>query len=437
LPIDTPISTKILGTMNVDWRRAMNRDPERGGLWWAVAVLAILVCGSAQPAAAGPADGWRYVLPPPGDPFEHAPLRALPLSDTKPADVVEEVVYRGSQRHYAQLRYGSPSSVRVTVVLDEIGPYEADLYVDAGRKRRIETRDRVPGDGLTWRIPLDLALVEGANVTAAPRAVVFRFGPVGRILSFASAGYLEGSVQIAGRIHRARRIDGDGNGLLTDPQDRLWIDLDDDGRWDAAAEQFLYAPVVTVGGTRYAVRSDPLGKHLDLGPLEGTGTVRLAVHPTGRGARVTELAATLVGRDGSVYSFGGTGVPAVLPAGEYRLATVTVTLDDAPGAARWTFVFSDNGARPDPRWYTVARGGSLTIDPIGTLSLHTGLTATTVRPGRDLDFQPKLYTGDGLLIVACVRGVPGDAGGREGTCAESFLATADGGRLGSAQSGFA
>jgi hypothetical protein len=429
--------SKILGTKNVDRRVPMNRHRSTSGMRWAVALLALLACRPVQPAAAGPREAWRYVVPPPGDPFEHAPLRAVPLSETKPADVVEEVAYRGSRRHYAQLRYGSPSSVRVTVVLDEIGPYEADLYVDAGRKRRIEAKDRVPGDGLTWRLPLDLAVVEGAGVTALPRAVVLRFGPVARILSFASAGYLEGSVQLAGRTHRARRVDGDGNGLFTDPQDRLWIDLHDDGRWDAANEQFLYAPVVTIDGTRYAARSDPLGKHLDLGPLEGTGTVRLAVHPSARRAQVTELTAALVGRDGSVYSFDGTGTPAVVPAGEYRLGTVALTVAEAPGAPPWTFVFSDNGARPGPRWYTVARGGTVIIDPIGTLSLHTGLNAATVRPGRDLDFQPKLYTGDGLLIVAAVRGVPGDAGGREGTCAESFLKAEDGGRLASAQSGFA
>jgi hypothetical protein len=30
----------------------------------------------------------------------------------------------------------------------------------------------------------------------------------------------------------ARRVDGDGNGLLADAQDRLWIDLNRDGRFD-------------------------------------------------------------------------------------------------------------------------------------------------------------------------------------------------------------
>ncbi len=48
-----------------------------------------------------------------------------------------------------RLRYGSPSSVRVTIVLDEIGRGEADLYVDANRNRRIEWPDRVAGENRT------------------------------------------------------------------------------------------------------------------------------------------------------------------------------------------------------------------------------------------------------------------------------------------------
>ena len=122
---------------------------------WGIA--AVLAFGTGRLAAEEPSDaGWRYVLPPAGDAFEHPPLRAIGLSDAKPDDVTESVEYRGTRRRYAQLRYGSPDSVRVTVVLDEGGPGEADLYVDSNRNRRIELKERVTGDGRTWRVPLDV-----------------------------------------------------------------------------------------------------------------------------------------------------------------------------------------------------------------------------------------------------------------------------------------
>src|SRR3954453_7275479 len=86
----------------------------------------------------GAVEGWRYVLPPIGDAFEHPPLRALATSPSPPGDLVEKAAYRGTRRRYAQVRFGTPNSVRLTVVLDEPAEGVGDLYVDADRNRRIE-----------------------------------------------------------------------------------------------------------------------------------------------------------------------------------------------------------------------------------------------------------------------------------------------------------
>src|SRR3954452_16523138 len=102
-------------------------------------LVALALC-AAPPAEAG---AWLFVLPPPGDPFEHPPFRALVLGREKPEDVTEEVRYRGSSRRYAQVRFGSPASVRVTVVVDEAAPGDVDLFMDANRDRKIDERDRV------------------------------------------------------------------------------------------------------------------------------------------------------------------------------------------------------------------------------------------------------------------------------------------------------
>ena len=219
--------------------------------------------------------------------------------------------------------------------------------------------------------------------------MVFRLGASGRTLGYASAGYLEGTVALggpdagpAGKARRvaARRVDGDGNGQVSDPQDRLWIDLDGDGRFDPAAEQFLFATVLILDGARYVVRSDELGNRLGIEPLIGTGTLRLAwkggtagnpdaASSAGNGV---ELHATALGRDGSVYGLSGTE-PASVPVGEYRLGTVTIALDDPKGGQRWSFLFSDNGARGEPRWYKVEKDATVAIDPIGTPALRDRL----------------------------------------------------------------
>jgi hypothetical protein len=382
---------------------------------WPAALL-LLASGSASAAD----DEWRYVVPPPGDPFEHPPLRAVALSATKPPDLEEAAHYRGKQRRYAQVRFGSPTSVRVTLVVDEIGPKEVHLYVDARRNRGIEDRDRISGTGLSWRLPLEAAFVEGTTLKLVPRTVLLRYGPASRTLAFAAAGYLEGPVRVGDRTHRCRRTDADGNGLFTDSRDRLWIDLDDNGAWDSAAEQFLFAPILTVGGQRYAVRADARGQRLALQRLQGEGKVRLALKAADPRSRVLDVTAMLVGRDGSAVSVQGLG-EVVVPVGEYRLHTITATLSDPAGGPRWTYQFSEAGAKGGPRWYAVARDTTVTIDPIGKLDFRNGLKEGAVaQSGKDLAFQPELYTGDGLLVVFCVRGTFGGED-RESSFAETEL----------------
>jgi hypothetical protein len=408
-------------------------------------LLALTLAGgppdATEPKPSG-VEAWRFVLTAPGDPFEHPPFRALVLSRDKPEGLIEKASYRGAHRRYAQVRFGSPGSVRVTVVLDEAGPGEVELYVDANRDRKIDARDLVTRDksgrgsgrDRLWRVPLDVAMVEGEVTKTTRRAVVFRLGSTGRTLGYAAAGYMEGMITIEGKPHAARRMDGDGNGLLTDAQDRIWVDLNGDGRWDPSSEQFLYATILNLEGSRYVLRSDPLGTRLALDPLMGTGTVRLAL----KKSEAAELHATLVGRDGSAFGLTG-GETATVPVGEYRLGTVTATFNDPQGGQNWSFIFSDNGAKGDPKWYNVGKDSQLALDPIGALDMELTVSdkVKTAKSGEDISLQPLLYTGDGLLINVAYRGSPVSPAAQENLGGTITLATTDGQTLGTAHSGFA
>jgi hypothetical protein len=401
-----------------------------------LAALIALALHAAEGAAA--AGTWRFIEPPAGDSFPNPPLRALALGREKPEDVVEMVRYRGPRQRYAQVRYGSPTSIRVTIVLDEVGPGEADLYVDANRNRRVEPSDKVaPGpDARTWHVPLDVAIAEGETTRAIRRAVIFRRGVTGLTLSIAAPGYVEGTVSVGGKTHAARRVDGDASGALSDPQDRLWFDLTDDGHWDPVGEQFLFAPILTLAGLRYAIRSDAFGDHLALEHLQGTGLVRLALKGPEGSSTVAEYAATLVGRDGSVVPLGGHHPEAEVSPGDYRVQTVTISLDDPQGGPSWSFVFSDGGGAAAQGWHTVVQGQRVTVDPIGKLQFLASLEGKTCRPGQDVMLQPKLYTEGGLLINAAFRGSPASPRS-DGPTAAITLATLDGHPANSARSGFA
>jgi hypothetical protein len=400
-----------------------------------------LLCLGLALLAAGPlpaGDGFRYVVPAPGEPFANPPPRALGLLDRRPPDLKEGVRYRGGRQRYGRLCYGSGRAANVDVVVDEIAPGQVDLYLDADRDQNITAKDRVAGNDLTWRVPLDALVPEGDATRRLPRTVVFRYGRVGRTLSVATCGYLEGRVALDGKPVAVRRVDGDANGLFADPQDRLWIDLNGDGAWDAATEQFLFAPILRLGEKRFAVRGDARGERLSFAPLEGTGTLRLTLPRNLKPEAVEDVQVTVQSRDGIVATLNGLDAAVTVPTGDYRVSSLLLTLRDAGGGPAWGYVFTDNGGKGD-RWHVLKKDGTLALDPVGGLEFVCGVQKEKdeCRAGDALFVRPALYTGDGLLIERAYRGPFQSSPFDSGAGGRIVLRGADGAVLDSGTCGFA
>lgn len=405
-----------------------------------IGMLAVMTAlAQARLALAGEAPSqakWRYEVPPENDRFAHPPLRVLALSERRPDDLAEVVKYRGKRHRYAQLRYGTPSSVRITIVVDEVGPEEVDLYIDRNRDRTIRSADKVAGAKLTWQLPLEVAIVKDNDIKFEPRAVIFRYGRFSHTLSYATCGYMEGQVRLGEVVRAARRVDGDGNGFCTDSQDRLWIDLDGSGRWDPVRDQFPFAPILAIEGQRYIVQSDPLGERLSLSPLTGTGTVRLTVPPR-PGRELVELTTMLASRDGIVATLSGNGAEAVLPVGDYRFTMLSATARDPKSGQYWSYLFSENrnGRR---QWHTLDRDRLLILDAVGRLEFTCEAgSGGTCQAGGDLAVHPALCTGDGLVITAVVFGRQISSIGSDGPQARVVLSGTDRKKQAEAFSGFA
>jgi hypothetical protein len=387
-------------------------------------------------AAAVPEPGeWRYVVPPAAEAIASAPFRALPLSEVRPEDVLESATYRGQRRRYAQVRFGSPTSTRVTVVLDEVRPGEADVYVDADRNRRIEARDRLTLKDRTARLTLQRRFNEDDAGTSDPREVAFRLGASGRTLAFAHLGFMEGRLTLESAARRARRMDGDGNGLFADAEDLVAIDRDGDGLIDPSAETFLFAPILALGESRFAVRGDLRGERLAMTPLAETGKVRLDL--AGLNTRVEPLAVrvTLVGRDGLAVGIAGVAPDVTLPAGDYRVVRASITLPDPDGGRAWSFEFAAGRQTGPAVWHTVASGRPLALDPFRRLD-WTVLVAPE-REGNELTITPSLRTADGLNAIVGYRGTPAAPVLSVATRARVLLSDAAGNVLAEAASGFA
>lgn len=408
----------------------------------AVVATVLLVWGpigaalGAEPATKERA-AFRYTKPPAGDPWEFASWRAFALEDTKPQDLVEKAHYRGTTRRYLELPYGSTSARPVLLVVDEQGPNAADLYADRNGDRIIETAERLDGRGNAWRTEWNLVVDNADPPRSVTRALAFRLGRDGRTLQATSIGYCTGTLALGDKTMSVRRVDGDANGRLTDPRDRIWIDFDGNGQWDPFSEQLPFRPILTLADRRFALRGDELGERLLAEPILGAGSVKLDFRPPDENAKILELSVAFVGDDGSAFTFEGAG-PHTLPVGRYALTSVVIALADPKDQTPWQFVFSRLDSREPYPWHTVSKDGSLAVDPIGLvqfqLELRDGDAAIT--PGRTPTIEPRLTTPDGLILRACRVG-SSQATFSDTARATIRLARSDGAVVGSADTGLA
>jgi hypothetical protein len=339
-------------------------------------------------------EGWKYVVPAREDGFHHPALRLLPLTNTKPADVEEEAKYQGTTRRYGQFHFGNALSTRICVVLDIHNNGKVDLYLDANRNRLIEANERQAA-GTEWEVPLDVVITEKTSQTRYPRKVLFRYGKATKTLSYATCGYMSGSINTEDDTLPARRVDADGNGLFADTQDRLWINLTLAQEWDAVQHQFPFAPMVTLRNQRYIVQADAIGERLVLKPVFGVGKLSIAPPNIANGAKVVGLSATVTSKDGTLASFTSLEKPLLLPPGEYACVSLRISLqkDDVI----WSYLFTSVDSSKLV-WKKLEKDQELQLDVVGKPRLEAAIGTSDITPGSDFYIQPQLWTGTGLLI---------------------------------------
>lgn len=374
-------------------------------------VFSALLAGIGLSAAAARADdsdpSWRYVVPKREEAGFAPPAAVVPLLEARSEAIKSEPPAGSGRRRYALLRYGSPSSSLLPIVLDEHDGGQFQLTIDLSRSGEMADVQPISGSGPARQVDVKSAIVHKDRAADEyPRQVVIRKSASGKALSVATLGYLSGSVKLGDKTFAARRVDGNANGLFADPQDRLWLDLNVDGKFDPFLEQLPFQPIVSVAGKRYAVRSDAAGTRLALEEITGIARIRVGLKSLPKSFELKELELSLAGRDGSVYSARGGGEPIEVPPGEYATRALEILLLDRDSGERWYFVFARFYDPQEEHWQKVSAGAELAIDPVGQLDfrLEGAAVAQKIPAGSEFRVEPGLYTQDGMQIQRCDEG---------------------------------
>jgi hypothetical protein len=302
----------------------------------------------------------------------------------------------------------------------------------------IEEKDRLAGPGPLFRMPLDVQIADASNVERFPRTVVFRLGRSGQSISYATVGYMEGILKLEGQDTAVRLVDNNGDGVMADPADLIWIDANHDGKWNPISERLPFVPIVTLGNERYAVRCDLAGKHLSLKKLEGTGTLELALPEFKDPSLLLAINVWLAGREGSIAKLDLTQLKTDMPVGEYYIYEISADMKDPSGGDPWTFYLSGISGENNPRWHAVAADKPTAIHPLADLVLTATISSRNGQscPGEEISVEPRLETGERMALRSCIRNKDKPDLQRRHDGAVISLVSLDGKVLDSHKSGF-
>ena len=274
-------------------------------------------------------------------------------------------------------------------------PGASALWVDADGNRRLSRDERHEFKaGETVAIAVTIAGPDPVRRTIHVRPGLIGGGP-----RYTVRGSMAGELDLGGKAVRTLLIDGDADGCFDAAgTDRVWVDLDRDGRFDPVAEQFPLGTPIHVGRTSYTVASDPWARSVAAHERDSRlGRVRLSLGGRAPAGKVVELSANLVSKTGELVTVRAIDAPTEAPVGKYRIAGLTLQLAEASGRV-WSYTFGGGkGATID-----VTPGGEARADLLHGLTFDvTAAAHGDTRPGDDVDATPHLRLASGLYLANC------------------------------------
>jgi hypothetical protein len=272
-----------------------------------------------------------------------------------------------------------------------------ELWIDANGDGRFTADERHRIAAQPAEIPITISLKVGSFARYVSRTILVRATADGG-LRYAVRGYAAGPLLLAGWTYGAIVSDGNGDGCFDSPAaDRVWIDLDGDGRFDALTEQFPLGSPVKIGGRLYLIKPAADGTSVFARERPNDqGAIRLVVAGQ-NGQRPQALSAQLVSDWGELVTLSAASRTR-LPVGRYTIETLAFRLEDDDGRT-WSYRFAG-----DRRFDVVVESGKeALVRPLDklTFSAAVKLPQTGVTVGTDLPVTPALRTPVGLELINC------------------------------------
>ncbi len=306
------------------------------------------------------------------------------------------------------------------------------LWLDANADGRLSRNECHVMSGRELEIPATITVQVQPAPKRVRRTLVFRRSLLDQGLRYAVRGFAQGKIDLAGASHAVLLVDGNADGCFdTVGQDRVWIDLDGDGRFDPLTEQFPLGKPIVKGAQMFVVSSDATASAVRVRLRSGAmGKLRLDL-----ASRITsgaKMSAHLVSDIGEFVVIEKPGVSVPVPAGDYYVSSLRLEIPE-PAGQTWTYSF-----RNDKRdTFAVPAGQERRIALLERLAMEVILDGQgePIRPAQTVSITPRVIADGSLSLTSCETGAGELRRTAEGS-AEILLLAPDGHEISRGMTGF-
>jgi len=310
---------------------------------------------------------------------------------------------------FTEIQVGDSASKKIALMLRMKDGGVSGLYVDRDRDRRISENDEcrrilVGKNGqqkkIGFFIRLDAVVGSENHLLKSERQLVAIPHQDGKSLQVHCLGFAEGKVKWKGREYKVRRYDRDGDFIATGSRDFFEVDLNHDGVFDWVNERFQLRRSVRLGRELASVFSDRMGMALELKPPGATGELKIVSSiwrdlSKRKGCKIECFEVKLENDQGMIVRTGNFDHSIKLPAGEYRVAEVSIQVRDEK---KHLWAMDLVGSEWEDRWFDVTAQSTKTIEILDRLVLGIDSKKQSSETGQ-FAVSPSIKTRCGLVVT--------------------------------------
>jgi hypothetical protein len=306
-----------------------------------------------------------------------------PLAEAKKNEAVERFWFR----------YGDASSRAVIIQFDPEDPTQ--LWVDTNRNKKFSAAESFTrkDDAGVWFLDLKAEHGERQRQTSSQQIRIRRDAESNKF-HIATAGVRRGQADFNGQPRDALIEDRNGNGLWFDAEDRLFVDIDGNGKISRLRERLPCHGMRKIRGQLYAIAGNADGDSISLTPVTGSGKLIPMIQLADPSAKIKSISGQLGSATGIGIRIDTIDQPIEVPVGDWHVENLQIEAADENGT--FHFVFAKSGSK---KLVSIANGDEKEIELIGEMELSASVNVQREDSKTNLTIIPSLTTASGCYLV--------------------------------------